>query len=146
LRVLEGMRPTSEQSESDSDSEEDRPRNGVEYLLEIDGNTIRGTTDDEGTIETQIPPNARRGRLTLAPGTPNEEEIEINIGHMNPISETSGVMQRLNNLGFHCGDEAEESSPELEAAIRRFQERYDLEVTGELDQTTRDRISEVHGS
>jgi N-acetylmuramoyl-L-alanine amidase len=136
----------TEEQEGNQTQRQDEPRRNVPYVLNIDGNLIEGTTDEEGMIEINIPPNAQRGRLIVEPGTPNEISIPVNLGHLNPISELSGIKQRLANLGFDCGDRNEEETPGLEAMLRAFQEKHGLNVTGELDQTTRDKIQELHGS
>jgi len=136
----------TEDQEVNQTQREDEPRRNVPYVLNIDGNLIEGTTDEEGMIEINIPPNAQRGRLIVEPGTPNEVSIPVNLGHLNPISELSGVKQRLANLGFDCGDRNDEETPGLEAMLRAFQEKHGLNVTGELDQATRDKLQELHGS
>jgi hypothetical protein len=123
----------------------DQPRANVEYVLEIDGRSIRGTTDGEGRIDQPLPPNAVRGTLTIAPGTERESVLQLTLGAMDPVTEIIGVCKRLNHLGFYGGD-ANEMTPELQAALRAFQEKYGLEATGEADQATRDKLLQVHGS
>ncbi len=125
--------------------EEDRPRADVPYVLDIDGVRQEGTTDADGRIEAPIPGNARRGKLILNPGTEEEETIELRLGAVGPITELSGVKQRLHNLTFDCGDVNEQETPELEAALRAFQQKHGLEVTGRADQATRDKLVEAHG-
>ena len=124
---------------------EDRPRANVPYTLIIDGEQHTGQTDDDGRIEVPIPGNARGGRLILNPGTDEEETIPLNLGHTSPISEICGVKERLANLGFPCGQTDDEETAELEAAVRAFQRKHGLEETGQADQTTRDRLRELHG-
>lgn len=162
LRVMEEpieeaqQRPSGEQSQGGGNSSipqqqgqrtrEDTPRQNVPYVLEIDGSLIEGITDGDGRIECPIPPNAQRCRLILEPGTLNEVSIPVNLGHLNPLSEFSGVKQRLSNLGFDCGDRNDTETPGLEAILRAFQEKHGMNVTGELDQATRDKLQELHGS
>jgi hypothetical protein len=125
---------------------EDEPRASVPYTLEVDGETFSDQTDDQGYLMQPIPGNAKRGKLTIEPGTPNETVIPLQLGHLDPITEIPGVKQRLHNLGFDCGDQAAGSTPQYEAALRAFQEKLGLEPTGQADQATRDRLQEVHGS
>ncbi|MEJ7712149.1 MAG: peptidoglycan-binding domain-containing protein [Pyrinomonadaceae bacterium] len=142
----------TEDPETDTTPQPDKPRVGVPYIIEIDGKTISGQTDADGRIEQSIPPNARQGRLILDPGTLNEVELPLNLGHLNPLTDASGVADasgakhRLANLGFDCGDRSDETTPELTAALRAFQEKHGLQVTGEVDQATRDEIYQLHGS
>ncbi len=134
---------------SDSEEEhhfgEDKPRANVPYDLIIDGERHTGSTDEDGRIEVPMSGNKRRGKLILNPGTEEEEEFALQLGHISPVSELSGVKQRLTNLTFDCGDVSDEMTAGLETALRAFQQKYDLPVTGEPDQATRDKLVEVHG-
>jgi hypothetical protein len=56
----------------------------------------------------------------------------LRIGHMNPIDHDSGVIARLQNLGFDCGD--------LASSIRAFQEKVGLEATGTIDDALREKL------
>lgn len=124
----------------------DEPRAGVPYTLEIDGALLRGITDKDGRIEHSIPPNARQGTLMVELGTANELILPLRLGYLNPVSELSGIKQRLANLGLGCGDLSDEPTPEMAAALSIFQERAGLPVTGEVDGATRDRLANLHGS
>ncbi|MGK3964571.1 peptidoglycan-binding protein [Sorangium sp. So ce118] len=135
----------TEDPEVESPPTKDEPRAGVAYLLKVDGVTIRGTTDQDGMIACEIAPNAREGQLILEPDTPNETMLRLNLGHLDPIDEVGGVKQRLTNLTFDCGDTGDDMTPELESALRAFQEKHGLAVTGEIDQAMKDRLREVHG-
>ena len=73
------------------------PRANEHYTLVIDGKFQEGVTDKNGTISTFISPNARGGRLLIGD---NNDEILIDFGNIDPISEISGVQSRLKNLGF----------------------------------------------
>jgi N-acetylmuramoyl-L-alanine amidase len=105
------------------------PRANAEYVLTIDGERREGRTDGEGTLAEPLPCGARRAVLRIG-----EEELDVQLGGVDPIEEPSGVRQRLENLGFAGPD-----------AIRRFQESRGLEATGEADQATRDRLLQDHG-
>ncbi len=125
---------------------EDEPRANVPYTMEIDGQTFSGQTDEEGYIEQNIPGNAKRGKLILDPGTPKQSEVPLNLGTLGPISEVSGAKERLNNLGFDCGDDSEEDTPRFREALKLFQQKAGLEINGKLNQETRDKLQEAHGS
>jgi hypothetical protein len=121
-----------------------KPRAKVPYVLEIDGNLSNGTTDNEGYVEYSILPNARKGHLILEPGTPNEWIVELNVGYLNPISEISGVKQRLNSLGLECGEFDEQETQELEQALCSFQRKHGLRIRGGLDEQTKQKLKELH--
>jgi hypothetical protein len=120
-------------------------RANVPYHLDIDGVVTTGTTDDEGFVDCPIPPDARSGRLTIDPGQPDERVLPLQLGHLNPLSELSGVVQRLRNLGFDCDEPTDGNTEALEETLRFFQGRHDLTVTGQADDATRDKLSELHG-
>src|SRR5918912_2146186 len=140
----------TEDPATDPRPQPDRPRANVPFLIKIDGALFRGQTDGEGRIEIATPPNARQGQLILEPGTLNELELPLNLGFLNPLKDSrgatdvSGVKHRLANLGFDCGDRSDETTPELAAALRAFQEKHGLQATGEVDEATRGKILELH--
>lgn len=121
----------------------DQPRANEPFSIEIDGVTYDGTTDGDGLLKISLPPNAAKGVLTIGP---DDEQFELLFGHMDPIEELQGVQKRLNNLGFDCGEPSGEMNGATAAAIRRFQDRFDLPETGELDEQTREKIQEIHDS
>jgi len=117
------------------------PRKNEPYVLEIDGQLITGTLDGEGKLEQFVSPTAKSGKLKLKDG---KEVIPIRLGHLDPVDELSGVKQRLNNLGFHCGPEDDEMNAATAAALRSFQARHQLQETGEADAATKAKLQEVH--
>jgi len=120
----------------------DKPRADESYILDIDGEVFSGATDGDGKLEHPVPPNAKRG-LLLVGG--NQEEYVLNLGHIDPIDEVSGVQARLNNLGFDCGKVDGVRGPKTEAAIKEFQKQYDLNETGNMDQQASEKLREVYG-
>ncbi len=125
----------------------DVPTKNAPFRLEIDGVVIKeGSTDGEGIVEVELPPNARAGRLVIHPGMPEERVLPLNLGGMDPISETSGVRKRLSNLGFPCTATGDEMTDDLASALRLFQQNNELNVTGEIDAATKDKLKQLHGS
>jgi N-acetylmuramoyl-L-alanine amidase len=125
--------------------DQDQPRVNLPYVLAIDGQLFSGKTDGQGRIRHPIPPNAQRGRLTLGAGE-EREEYDLQLGHLDPVAEISGVQQRLNELGFSCGNIDGVLGPRTHNAIRDFQAKHGLNETGELDDPTRERLVQEHGS
>ncbi len=121
------------------------PRKNVPYILTIGGTVHTGSTDADGAIKVPIPPNVRDGHLTLRDGGV-EEDYPLQLGHLNPLKEISGVQMRLTNLGFDCSSEEGTLGPQTIDAIRRFQEQRGLEVTGELNDTMLQKLKLAHGS
>jgi len=118
-----------------------QPRKNEKYVLVIDGTSYNGTLDGDGKLQQFIPPDAKGGQLILGGG---KEIIPIRIGDLNPIEELSGVQQRLNNLGLFCGNEDGTLDDQTTAAIRTFQQKNGLPVTGQADGATRAKLRELH--
>jgi N-acetylmuramoyl-L-alanine amidase len=119
----------------------DGPHANVPCRLVIDGRTYEGRTDSEGTFEVKIPPNAQRGTLTYGEGE-EEETYDVTLGGMDPVTEPSGALKRLQNLGYMSTESEDES---LEAALKSYQLNRGIEVTGRLDAATQQALLEDHG-
>ncbi len=129
--------------------EDGEPRSNRDYVLEIEGSEpINGTTDDDGCLEEEIPADAPQGWIRIAPAEDDEDEerLPIHLGELDPIESVSGIQARLHNLGLYSGAIDDDLGARTQSAIARFQEQNDLTVTGELDDTTTQRIEEVHRS
>jgi N-acetylmuramoyl-L-alanine amidase len=142
----DGRHFSGEDPDTSDTSERQEPRANVPYVLDVDGMLTNGETDGDGMVELSIPPNARRGRLILEPGTLREMAIDLNLGRLDPVTGAGGVKQRLANLGFDCGSADDEETLEFKAALQAYQESRGLDVTGEADQATRDKLEQEHGS
>ena len=121
--------------------EDDEPRANIEYLFEVDGKLVKGTTDKDGYLEQEVPTKATKGIIYIG----EDEEIPVNIGKLDPVTDISGVQERLSNLGYDCGSVDGKLNTSTKAAIRGFQEKNNLDVTGEPDKTTREKLVEIHG-
>jgi N-acetylmuramoyl-L-alanine amidase len=122
-------------------------RAGLTFSIEIDGGrvSLSGTTDGQGIVACEVPPNAQRGRLTVEDGG-EKEHYDLLFGHLDPVSEISGIQARLNHLGFWCGAPDGKLSPRTSAAIARFQEANGLHPTGDLDDGTRNVLMDAYGA
>ncbi|NQU75748.1 MAG: peptidoglycan-binding protein [Planctomycetes bacterium] len=121
--------------------EKGNPRAGIEYVLIIDDEkTVEGKTDSDGVIEVPISPEAKEARLTLRDGE-HEEHYRMELGGMDPVSEESGAIKRLENLGVDCGRDGDR----FEQGLKEFQLNHGLEATGKLDEQTQKKLLEEHG-
>ena len=121
---------------------ESEPRKNESYELDIDGQKFSGTTDDQGRLEHSIPPNAKKGKLTIGK---ESDEYELRLGGLNPIEEVTGVQGRLRHLGFYFGSIDGKNSPELIHAIQEFQVVNDIEPDGEFNSATKDALKKSYG-
>ena len=149
-----------------------QPRADIGYTLVVNGNFIEGTTDANGCIEESIQPDTQKVILIVHPpqadqdedsdqqvytGPPTQqpttmqgqqaiEKYEIQLGAIDPISETSGIQERLNNLGYDLVNSTGEMDNPTRNALRHFQSQHDIEVTGSVNDETRQKLEEVHKS
>lgn len=122
----------------------DEPLANQPYTLTIDGcPPSEGSTDPEGKLRCNIPGDARRGRLFVGE---QRHEFVLELGHMDPVESLTGVQKRLLNLGYDCGRTDGEWDRRSDAALRRFQRAHALPETGTLDEATRRKLQEQHGS
>jgi N-acetylmuramoyl-L-alanine amidase len=122
----------------------DEPRANEPYVLRIGVQEIRGELNGDGWLEVRVLADTREAILLLGDES-NPEQIDLRIGNLDPIAEVTGLQQRLNNLGFFCGEENGEQNSEMQDALRMFQAKHGLEESGELDNATRQRLMEIHG-
>jgi peptidoglycan hydrolase-like protein with peptidoglycan-binding domain len=73
-----------------------------------------------------------------------DESFELLIGDLDPVEALRGAQARLHNLGFDCGAADNLMGPLTKDALELFQETYELEISGELDEPTQEKLSELH--
>ena len=112
-------------------------RAGVKYVLTVGSLSFSGHTDSEGHLSQKIPANATSALLLT-----DEDAYNLNLGVLDPIAEDLGVQHRLRNLGY-LGDDSD--SDHVTAALTRFQKDQGMDPTGELTDSTRAKLQQVHG-
>ena len=122
----------------------DKPRAGIKFTLIVDGRVTESETDGDGWIREKISAVAKTGKLILLPGTEGEEQHELLLGSLDPIEEESGIVERLQNLGYFFASHQIEDDT-LELALEKFQVKNNLERTGKVDAATREKIKQMHG-
>lgn len=100
-----------------------------------------GKSTSDGVIELDVPITAREIVVNLP-----EQRMEwvVLVGGLDPLEESSGMRERLRNLGFLPRD-GDDEGDELRAAIEAFQRSRGIEPRGEADETTRAALREAHG-
>jgi len=122
----------------------DQPVAGKPFALTVDGVTIRGTTNPDGTIKVRISPTATAGFLLVGPPD-NLLQMKLKLGALHPVETNTGVQQRLQNLGFDCGPIDGIVGPRTRGRIRDFQGKSGLTIDGKLDPATRELLRQKHG-
>jgi N-acetylmuramoyl-L-alanine amidase len=116
---------------------DDEPRANEPYQLNIDGKWSEGTTDGDGYVEASIPAGAKKGELRLGSGD-DMQIFQLGLGTLDPVDTESGAEDRLIGLGYGVNGD-------LESSIKAFQEKEELEVTGRLDDATKEKLKERYG-
>jgi hypothetical protein len=113
----------------------------LKYLLDIDDGSVlyQGTLDSSGRIDHWIPPASGHAKLTVG-----EEVFEFDLGHLDPVEERQGIVERLRGLGY-LEDGGEVSDKRLTGALRQFQQDNKLEPTGKPDDHTCASLVEKFG-
>jgi hypothetical protein len=75
-----------------------QPMAKTAYRLEVDGQTIPVTTQDDGSCEVQVPIRAQQALLVC--DDDDGETYVLHLGHMDPPDSASGMRKRLANLGY----------------------------------------------
>jgi len=122
---------------------EDEPRAGERYVFSCNGDLTEGHLDDEGRLEERVPADAELARVLLGESS-NQQAFNIMIGHLDPIEEIEGRQERLSNLGFPCGTPDSEAGSIMQAAVSAFQDKHELDVTGEVNDETRQQLLDAH--
>lgn len=115
----------------------DQPRANEPYKLEIAGQSKEGVTDGDGFLEEIISANAKRGKLIVGEGRA-QDIYEFQLGTVDPLDTDEGIKCRLFDLGYAI-------KQDLSIAIREFQQKEGLQVTGVADEATRNRLKEKFG-
>lgn len=111
------------------------------YSLSFGAQQVRGSTDGKGTLKELIEPDVESGTLRLDDPV---VEWDLEIGHLDPATEVSGVQARLNNLGHPCGEVDGVVGARTRAALRQFQSRHGLKPTGAIDAVTSNALRSAH--
>ena len=108
------------------------------YRLKVGSQTINSKTGPDGLIQHEVPIGEPLGILTFT-GRPSYTR-KLNLGFLHPITKTSGVQMRLNNLGFGCGTPGKHDTDASTLALRAFQKKYQLTETGRANKHTTEKL------
>ncbi len=120
------------------------------YVIEgLGPEPIEGKSDGDGMIELEVPADLRELTVVLPE---RNERFQLKVGDLDPVDQPSGLRMRLTHLGYYNatlqGQDGYVGTEEdrLAAGLRAFQVAAELEPTGELDDETRAKLLEAHGS
>ena len=119
------------------------PRADDRYVLVVDSKTSNGVTDSDGRVEESIAPNAQKGTLTFPS---SGESFSLQLGHLDPVAQVSGIQARLRGLGLYAGDITGTLDQDTKSGIAAFQKLNNLPESGDTDQATQDALQAAFGS
>jgi hypothetical protein len=114
--------------------------------VDIDGMRPANTsTDGKGIFEVPVE-NACVGAKVTIKG----RELRLEFSHLNPVKDTpddgvSGIQARLRNLGYYSGPISDEFNNPTRLALAIFQHDAGLDMDGEPNPTTIQKLIEVFG-
>lgn len=122
-----------------------KPLKHLPFKLDTGTRVYEGQSDGVGVVEKMVPAEVERALLSIG-----DMRIPLLLGHLNPHDNTddngaTAVQARLNNLGYRTGQVDGCTGPRTRAALRRFQDDRDLDVTGEADDATIKALIGDHG-
>ncbi|MGD0524890.1 MAG: peptidoglycan-binding domain-containing protein [Polyangiaceae bacterium] len=127
------------------------PVAGKSFVVEDVDPPSQGTTDADGNVDLEIP----YGRTWIRVQLPDAEiDLVVQVAFLDPVTESSGLEQRLSALGLlqalpavHDPDAAAIVAQEYrDAAVRAFQQKQSIPDTGELDDATQKALLDAHGA
>jgi len=121
----------------------DKPLANKRYELAVGDARFKGQTDGSGTIKQKVPKAATTANVSIWLNDKNRIDYVVDIEKAPPVTEVKGAQIRLRNLGYYEGDVTGELDEETKAALRLYQEDYELEVTGELDGPTQGQLTKM---
>lgn len=115
-----------------------KPKYGFPWPDELHGYAYQGVVHEE------LPATVTKLKLVLDDDEDNALTIEL--GRLEPVGSTRGLKARLRSLGLYPGDVASSDyGVDLTEAVRLFQARQGLRVTGKADLATRAKLKTVCG-
>ncbi len=125
-----------------------KPRENLDYQLDIDGKILKGKTNAKGELQEPIPPDASSARLIISKqGDDESDEVyDLTLGHIDPIEETKGAQERLANLSYYFGSVDGKLGESTESAVKAFQEHEGLDPSGKLDDKTKQKLEAAYGA
>ncbi|WP_437969979.1 LysM domain-containing protein [Sorangium sp. So ce260] len=121
----------------------------VDKPFRVDGlgpEPFESKTDSAGLARFNVPVHVRELDVFL---DGEGLRYRVLVGHMDPVSEPSGVAKRLAHLGYLAPLDLKNIEPSdamLSEALAVFQAAEGLSITGTLDDATRDALVTAHGS
>jgi N-acetylmuramoyl-L-alanine amidase len=120
----------------------EKPWPGIDYTIYFADQEQPGTTDGQGWLQQYIPPNLETCLLKLADGS----TYELALGYVDPIDVVRGAQRRLTALGYYYGESDGQINDDTRQALRNLQFNHGLDVSGEIDDNTKNLLVRLTGA
>jgi hypothetical protein len=121
---------------------QDGPAANLRCVIEIDKTTFEKTTSDEGIVDFPLSKNAQSGSVTVYVDTEHKVNYPLHIGKLAHHETIKGMAQRLRHLGILHGDHEKENDTVFKIALKAFQAKNGLQVTGKINDETKAKFEE----
>ncbi len=122
----------------------DEPLANAAYVIKGLGDDISGTTGPDGSLSVEVPVDVDTFLLEL---TDQQVAHQVLVRHLDPITEDSGLRQRLSNLGHGSALwDLFDVEPSLAIWMFQLQDGDGTPPTGTADDDTIDAIQKAHGT
>lgn len=120
-----------------------QPMANQAYTLRIGAFEKQDTTDGDGKLDEEVDPTL----LEISDGHVEIQDraMQVRLGHLDPVKSTTGIQQRLSNLGFLLSDISGEIDEPTVRAIKKFQQAQNIPVDGVASQSFCEKLDEVYG-
>ena len=122
-----------------------KPRSNEKYVLKIEDQELKGNLDNDGRMNVEIPVSAKEALLYLG-DEGKQEKLKLKIGYLDPVSEVTGIKQRMRNMGMYYGKLDDSIDDAFLASLKMFQKKHNLSETGEVNEKTKQKVKEAYGS
>jgi hypothetical protein len=112
------------------------------YSVDVNDTQTTGATDGSGQLTLSVPVDTSEIHLTF---DASGDTTVLLVGHLDPVTETSGLSQRLTNLGFPTQDVDDDEGHGVRRMLAVFQVAAGLPPSGEFDADTGTALDREHG-
>jgi hypothetical protein len=107
---------------------------------------FEGELSDDGLMEVELPPGTKHVDVELFAGDGEDPFVtyRLDVGHLDPCEDVSGVQGRLANLGYRDGGITGEADDATRSAIVQFRRDYGLPLSDEIDDDLRNALQWLH--
>ncbi|MEJ2076247.1 MAG: peptidoglycan-binding domain-containing protein, partial [Reinekea sp.] len=118
-------------------------------VLTIDEQSQERFTDANGRIRQVVSgTEANEGRLDIYLDTSSDtptQSMRVQLSSLENIASIKGVQTRCNHLGYDCGTIDGDLGEKTQRAIQAFQSAHNLPASGQPDEATLNKLTQLHG-